>query len=77
MLLVAMMVLTNTVSADGSIGGVYQAGLQLAGQTGTRTQKLVGGGDQKPPTPPAKQETEQKDQSKTGLKPEDGGQNKQ
>lgn len=76
MLLVAIMVLTHTVSADGSIGGVYQAGLQLAGQTGTGTQKLVGGEDQKPPTPPAKQETEQKDQNKSGLKPEDGGQNK-
>src|SRR5688572_15268998 len=33
MLLVAVLVLTNTVSADGSIGGVYHAGLQLAGQT--------------------------------------------
>lgn len=73
MLLVAMMVLTNTVSADGSIGGVYQAGLQLAGQTGTGTQRLVGGEDQKPPTPPAKQENEQKDQSQSGSKPEDGG----
>ena len=77
MLLVAMMVLTNTVSADGSIGGVYQAGLQLAGQTGTGTQKLVGGGDQKQSTPPAKQEVEQNDQNKTGVKPKDGEQNKQ
>ena len=30
MLLVAVFVLTNTVSADGSIGGVYHASLQLA-----------------------------------------------
>ena len=33
MLLVAVFVLTNTVSADGSIGGVYQASLQLAEQS--------------------------------------------
>ncbi|MGH9883546.1 MAG: anti-sigma factor family protein, partial [Pyrinomonadaceae bacterium] len=33
MLLVAVLVLTNTVSADGSIGGIYQAGLSLAGQS--------------------------------------------
>jgi hypothetical protein len=77
MLLVAMMVLTNTVSADGSIGGVYQAGLQLAGQTGTGTQKLVGGGDQRQSAPPAKQEVEHNDQNKTGVKPKDGEQNKQ
>lgn len=39
MLLVAVFVLTNTVSADGSIGGVYQASLRLAEQSyagGTR-----------------------------------------
>ena len=34
MLLVAILVLTNTVSADGSISGVYDAGLQLAERTG-------------------------------------------
>lgn len=33
MLLVAVVVLTNTVSADGSIGGVYQASLRLAEQS--------------------------------------------
>lgn len=33
MLLVAIFVLTNTVSADGSIRGVYDASLQLAAQT--------------------------------------------
>jgi hypothetical protein len=32
MLLVAVFVLTNTVSADGSIGGVYSASLRLAEQ---------------------------------------------
>ena len=33
MLLVAVFVLTNTVSADGSISGVYSASLRLAGQS--------------------------------------------
>lgn len=33
MLLVSVMVLTNTVSADGSIGGMYRASLRLAEQT--------------------------------------------
>jgi anti-sigma factor RsiW len=32
MLLVCVLVLTNTVSADGSISGVYRAGIQLAGR---------------------------------------------
>jgi hypothetical protein len=30
MLLVCVLVLTNTVSADGSISGMYRAGIQLA-----------------------------------------------
>jgi anti-sigma factor RsiW len=34
MLLMAILVLTNTVSSDGSISGVYDAGLQLAERTG-------------------------------------------
>jgi anti-sigma factor RsiW len=34
MLLVAVFVLTNTVSADGSISGMYRASLQLAQQSG-------------------------------------------
>ncbi|MDX6692840.1 MAG: hypothetical protein QOF02_443 [Blastocatellia bacterium] len=33
MLLVAVLVLTSTVSADGSIGGMYRAGVKLIGQT--------------------------------------------
>jgi anti-sigma factor RsiW len=33
MLLLSVMVLTNTVSADGSIGGMYRASLKLAEQT--------------------------------------------
>jgi anti-sigma factor RsiW len=34
MVLVAVLVLTNTVSTDGSIGGVYAASIRLAEQTG-------------------------------------------
>src|SRR6185503_4370918 len=37
MVLAATVVLTSTVSADGSIGGVYAAGLQLAERTGAQT----------------------------------------
>src|ERR1044071_7754017 len=37
MLLVAILVLTSTVSTDGSISGVYAAGLQLAEQTGAQS----------------------------------------
>jgi len=33
MLLVAVFVLTNTVSTDGSVGGIYHASLQLAQRT--------------------------------------------
>jgi anti-sigma factor RsiW len=36
MILIAILVLTSTVSADGSISGVYDAGLQLAEQTGAQ-----------------------------------------
>ncbi|PWT82275.1 MAG: hypothetical protein C5B44_02410 [Acidobacteria bacterium] len=52
MLLVAVLVLTNTVSTDGSIGGVYAASIRLAEQTGgTRglthgLKELVGSPDQ-------------------------------
>ena len=69
MLLVAMTVLTQTVSADGSIRGVYDAGLQLAERT--EIQQLVRGQDNKPVIPPAKP-AEQKDQSKPTSKPNNG-----
>lgn len=83
MLLAATVVLTNTVSADGSIGGVYAAGLQLAERTaGTKSntadQKQLQ--EQKPETPPA-QRTQKSgaDQSQepSSTKPEGKGQNKQ
>ena len=77
MLLVAILVLTNTVSADGSIGGVYKIGLQLAeqtsGQSNTEVQEikeLFSPDDRKPAPPPAKDTTDQqKDQNKSGSKP--------
>jgi anti-sigma factor RsiW len=77
MLLVAMLVLTNTVSADGSISGVYDAGLQLAERTGGQSRSIADYpkqilGEQKPPAPPAQKHgsDQQKD---SGNKPD--GQN--
>jgi anti-sigma factor RsiW len=39
MLLVSVFVLTNTVSTDGSVGGIYRASLQLAGRTADNASK--------------------------------------
>src|SRR5215467_14728559 len=78
MLLVAILVLTNTVSADGSIGGVYNASLQLAeqtsGQAKTGVEEITNTSKQpaalredKPVTSPARDGgDQQKDQSKSG-----------
>src|SRR6476646_10085026 len=78
MLLVAIMVLTNTVSADGSISGVYDAGIQLAARTSgnpKNIQQLVEGESQTPAA--AAKPSEQKDQQKpTAAKPKDNGHNK-
>ena len=74
MVLAATVVLTNTVSADGSISGVYAAGLQLAERTGAQTRSMTE--DQKqlqqlaPPAPPAQKTQkngadQQKEPSKT------------
>jgi hypothetical protein len=76
MLLMAVFVLTNTVSADGSIGGVYSASLRLAGQSYaagssggikgfTRGLKsLVGGDDQNAqPAPEQNQDNGQQKQT--------------
>jgi anti-sigma factor RsiW len=49
MLLAAMLVLSSTVSADGSISGVYDAGLRLAERTAGQTQMLSN--DAKPAAP--------------------------
>jgi hypothetical protein len=80
MLLVAILVLTNTVSADGSISGVYNASLLLAERTSGKasaelkaiegSKQLVSPEEQKPvPSPPAKESTEQqKEQDKSSSK---------
>jgi anti-sigma factor RsiW len=81
MLLVAILVLTNTVSADGSISGVYNASLQLAEQTSGKSnaevneitddlKQIVNPQEQKPapPPPPKDGVDQQKDQNKSGSK---------
>ena len=81
MLLVSILVLTNTVSADGSIGGVYNAGVQLAERTGGQSNTevrqvtddlklLVEPEEQKPAAPaaPAKDTTDQQKEQKPNTK---------
>lgn len=86
MLLVAVLVMANTVSADGSISGVYDAGLQLAERTNGNansdirllTDEPKSVDDQQPPPPPAQKPTaepQQKDQNKSANKPNGNGQN--
>ena len=57
MMLAATVVLTSTVSADGSISGVYAAGLQLAERTGAQSKSITDDPEcncrNKPPAPPA------------------------
>jgi hypothetical protein len=75
MLLVAILVLTNTVSADGSIGGVYNASLQLAEQTSgkakteveeiTNTSPQPAALDDKAVPPPSKDGDQPKDKNKS------------
>lgn len=90
MLLVAVFVLTNTVSADGSIGGVYSASLRLAEQSYAAGSKgsikditdglkeLVGGQSQG--APPATEQNPANGQQKPAPKQNDpaskSGQNK-
>jgi hypothetical protein len=90
MLLVAVFVLTNTVSADGSISGVYSASLRLAeqsyasGSTGgfkeitNGIKELVGG--QREDTPPATEKntgsSQPKEQPKQAATPNKNRQNK-
>jgi hypothetical protein len=77
MILVAVLVLTNTVSADGSISGVYDAGLALAERTGAQSQVLQRMNLEQPPPPappPQKQNNEQhKDSSGGGVRPDTNG----
>ena len=87
MLLVAIFVLANTVSADGSISGGYHAILQLAEQTSGSSngelneitndlKELVGTEEKKPATPPQKENVdEQKESTRPATKPSIEGQN--
>jgi anti-sigma factor RsiW len=67
MILAATVVLTNTVSADGSISGVYAAGLQLAEKTGARSKSIaeypVMQLETQKPAPPAPKDQQQKESS--------------
>ena len=87
MLLVAVFVLTNTVSADGSISGVYSASLRLAEQSYAAgangrikgiMKELVGG--QRESAPPANEKNadgdQQKEQPKQTGAPNKNRQNK-
>jgi anti-sigma factor RsiW len=90
MLLMAVFVLANTVSADGSISGVYSASLRLAEQSRSAganggikeitngLKELVGG--QRESEPPAKEKNEssgqQKEQPKPSVAPNKNRQNK-
>lgn len=87
MLLVAILVLTNTVSADGSIGGIYNVGLQLAEQTSGKSnvevreltdeqKQLAEPAPQQQEPAPAKEENHQnKDQNKPDPMSNDGNGN--
>jgi hypothetical protein len=81
MLLAAVLVLSSTVSADGSIGGVYNAGLQLAEKTGGQTQALSGelkpaASEQNvPPPPPPRNGTDKQQERSGGAKPDSNGHN--
>src|SRR5690349_2325906 len=80
MILVAVLVLTNTVSADGSIGGVYDAGLALAEKTGAQSQILPESlknvdtnREQTPPPPPQSKQNSDQHKDTSGGKPESNG----
>jgi predicted anti-sigma-YlaC factor YlaD len=85
MLLVAMFVLTNTVSADGSISGVYSASLRLAEQSYAARPKditnglkaLVGGEQQPPAAEPQLGSSQPKESPKESGAPKVERQNKQ
>ena len=86
MLLVAVFVLTNTVSADGSISGVYSASIRLAEQgTGANggikqitkgLKELVGGPSGSAPAQPSQGNGSQKQQTKPASAPNKNQQNK-
>ena len=86
MLLAAVLVLSSTVSADGSITGVYAAGIALAERTSGQTQVLSSeivkpaSSEQSSPAPAPQQQQQQHDtdqqQEHSGVKPDSDGHNK-
>ncbi|HVG35330.1 MAG TPA: anti-sigma factor [Pyrinomonadaceae bacterium] len=72
MLLVAVLVLTSTVSADGSIGGIYRAGVRMAEKTYEANTAVKGVADgitdfmsrQQPAAPSNKKEAAKPEQSR-------------
>jgi hypothetical protein len=76
-----VLVLSSTVSADGSIGGVYDAGLKLAERTTGQTEALSreirpASSEQNvtPPPPPQKHGNDQQ-QEHSGAKQDASGHN--
>lgn len=80
MILAATLVLTNTVSADGSISGVYAAGLELAERTGAQTKSTIvidqNQKQEQPPAPPAPKNGADKQHEPAGTKHDGDSQNK-
>ncbi len=81
MLVAAMLVLSSTVSADGSISGVYDAGLQLAERTATQAQilsnevKPAAAAEQNSATPASQKRAVDQQQEHSGTKPDGNGHN--
>lgn len=80
MLLAAVLVLSSTVSADGSISGVYDAGLQLAEQTAGTTQALQieakpAPAEPKSPAPDSQKHGADQKQEHSGAQPDSKGHN--
>src|SRR5690349_8701871 len=80
MILVAVLVLTSTVSADGSIGGVYDAGLALAERTSASSQvlpeslqKVNESREQTPPVAPPQKQAGDQHKETSGGKAESNG----
>jgi len=80
MLLAAVLVLSSTVSVDGSISGVYDAGLQLAERTAGNAQVLSidakpATQEQSSPAPASQKDGADQQQKHSGVKPEGNGHN--
>jgi hypothetical protein len=80
MMLIAVLVLTNTVSADGSISGVYDAGLALADRTSASSQvlpeslqKVNETREQTPPAAPPQKQSGDQHKETSGGKAENNG----